>query len=116
MCSLMGHTLEELVGKRDRDFVPEDQAEVFVANDRLVLETGVAHENEERLTDGDGDIRTVVTRKRPLVLPNGAKFVIGCVKDISDFVAPRRRWHHAEHDHLPGSPIAPSFSTACRRR
>ena len=36
MCELMGYTYDELVGRTDADFVPIEEAEVFMANDRRV--------------------------------------------------------------------------------
>jgi PAS domain S-box-containing protein len=50
MCDIMGHTFEELIGRTDRDFVPAGEAEMYMARDRLVLETGEPNENEEPLS------------------------------------------------------------------
>ena len=54
MCALMGHSAEELVGRTDYDFVPKEQADVFSAMDRLVLEGGETNVNEELLSDPSG--------------------------------------------------------------
>src|SRR6476660_9365153 len=63
MCALMGHSAEELTGKTDYDFVPKEQADIFRAKDRLVLDDGVTNVNEELLSDPAGAVRTVITRK-----------------------------------------------------
>src|SRR5689334_21532774 len=68
MCDLMGHTYDELIGRTDADFVPKAEADVFLENDRHVLETGEINENEEYLSAPDGDLRRVVTRKQRLQL------------------------------------------------
>jgi diguanylate cyclase (GGDEF)-like protein/PAS domain S-box-containing protein len=83
MCDFMGHSYEELAGKTDYDFVPKEQADVFRQVDRLVLETGEVNENEEVMLGPDGEIRTLVTRKARASLPNGARFVVGCISDIT---------------------------------
>src|SRR4051794_27873124 len=68
MCRLMGQSFETLIGKQDKDFVPPEQADVFRRNDVHVLSTGDVNENEELFSDGKGNLRTIVTRKKRLVL------------------------------------------------
>ena len=103
MCDLLGRTHEQLIGRTDADFVPEEQAEIFRANDKLVLDTGQVNENEEPFTDGEGVVRTIVTRKQRIELKSGARLIIGCIADIT---ALRRAEdlirYNAEHDHLTG--------------
>lgn len=83
MCDFMGHSHEELSGKTDYDFVPKEHADVFRRVDRLVLDTGDVNENEEIIQGPDGAIRTLVTRKARALLPTGARFVVGCISDIT---------------------------------
>ncbi len=103
MCQFMGRKFEDLVGKRDDDFVPKEQAEIFQGNDRRVLQDGAINENEEPFTDAAGEHRTIVTRKSRLLLSGGEPLLVGCITDISDF---RRAEavirYNAEHDHLTG--------------
>ena len=104
MCGLLGRTHGELIGRTDADFVPEEQAKIFRANDKLVLDTGQPNENEELFTDGEGAIRTIVTRKQRIEFQSGARLIIGCIADIT---ALRRAEdlirYNAEHDDLTGS-------------
>src|SRR5687768_123450 len=103
MCKLMNHSCEELVGKSDYDFVPKEQADVFRGNDLRVLATGEINESEELFSDGEGRLRTIVTRKKRVVLSSGARLLVGCITDISDFRrAEALIRHHAEHDALTG--------------
>ena len=94
---------KQLIGRTDADFVPEEQAKIFRANDKLVLDTGQPNENEELFTDGEGEIRTIVTRKQRIELQSGACLIIGCIADIT---ALRRAEdlirYNAEHDDLTG--------------
>ncbi|CAN5143857.1 hypothetical protein BH10PSE9_BH10PSE9_26030 [soil metagenome] len=102
-CALMGKSYEELVGKTDYDFVSTQQADVFRGNDLRVLATGEINENEELLSGADGVLRTIVTRKKRLVLSDGRRLLIGCITDISDFRrAEALIRFHAEHDALTG--------------
>ena len=103
MCSFMGRSFEHLVGRLDEDFVPKEQADIFVANDRRVIASGEINENEEPFQNELGDHRTIVTRKSRFVLANGEPLLVGCITDISDFRrAEAAIRHHAEHDHLTG--------------
>ena len=47
MCELMGRPYKDLIGHTDHDFMPKEQADVFIGKDRIVLETGIENENEE---------------------------------------------------------------------
>ncbi len=103
MCELMGHGFEELIGRSDKDFVPAQQAAVFRAMDLRVLELGEPNENEELITNGAGELRTIVTRKAPLDLADGSRVIVACIADVTEFRrAEALVRHHAEHDHLTG--------------
>jgi diguanylate cyclase (GGDEF)-like protein/PAS domain S-box-containing protein len=103
MCALMNRSFAELVGKWDYDFVPKEQADVFRGNDLRVLGSGEINESEELFSDGQGRLRTIVTRKKRVVLSNGTRLLVGCITDISDFRhAEALIRHHAEHDALTG--------------
>jgi diguanylate cyclase (GGDEF)-like protein/PAS domain S-box-containing protein len=111
MCEFMSHTFDEIVGKTDYDFVPAQQADVFRGNDLRVLGTGEVSENEELFTDDQGALRTIVTRKKRLVLAGGEQLLVGCITDISDFrQAEALIRHHAEHDALTGLANRRQFS------
>jgi diguanylate cyclase (GGDEF)-like protein/PAS domain S-box-containing protein len=92
MCTFMGHTHEELVGRTDYDFVPKEHADVFRRVDRLVLQTGEVNENEELIPGSDGKIRTIVTRKKRARMANGARLIIGCITDITELKEREASW------------------------
>jgi diguanylate cyclase (GGDEF)-like protein/PAS domain S-box-containing protein len=103
MCDFMGRRFDELVGRLDNDFVPEEQARVYQENDQRVLKSGAINENEEPFTTNAGELRTIVTRKSRFLLSSGEPLLVGCITDISDFRrAEAAIRHHAEHDHLTG--------------
>jgi diguanylate cyclase (GGDEF)-like protein/PAS domain S-box-containing protein len=116
MCRLMGQSFETLIGKQDKDFVPPEQADVFRRNDVHVLSTGEVNENEELFSDGKGNLRTIVTRKKRLVLSDGALLLVGCITDITDFRrAEALIRHHADHDPLTGLANRRVFSQEIQR-
>ncbi|PWU08505.1 MAG: hypothetical protein C5B50_29425, partial [Verrucomicrobia bacterium] len=65
-CKMLGHPLEEILGKKDADFFPADMAKKFLADDHRVLETGKPYEIvEENQPPGRGKIYVQVV-KTPL--------------------------------------------------
>src|ERR1700676_1271113 len=102
-CTLLGRSDDEIVGRTDHDLQPREQADIYIANDQRVLETGQPNTNEELLTDGGGDTRTLITRKSRLRLANGQDFVLVHISDITDFRrAEAQVLFSAERDGLTG--------------
>lgn len=83
-CDLMGRQREELIGRTDHDFFSKEEADVFHAKDQLVLQTGEANVNEELVTDGDGDSRTMVTKKSAFDDVAGRRFLVGAIRDVTE--------------------------------
>ncbi len=101
-CDFVGHAREDLVGKSDYDFVPREQADVFWEKDNLVFTSGEENENEEVLTDGSGETRTIVTRKR-LIRAGGIRLLVAVITDITAFrEAEKHNRYLAHHDMLSG--------------
>jgi PAS domain S-box-containing protein len=84
LCILAGRKREDLLGRTDYDFFPKEQVDVFLEKDEVVFETGEEHENEEEITDSNGTIRTVVTKKTLYKDKAGNKFIVGVLRDITD--------------------------------
>ncbi len=104
MCKFMGLPKEKLIGKSDFDTVPAEQAEVFWTIDDRVFKTGEENENEELHTDLNGNVRTIVTRKRLVHI--GEEEVPLLVAVINDITAFREAEAHSRylalHDSLSG--------------
>jgi PAS domain S-box-containing protein len=83
-CALLGRPRAELIGRTDFDFVPAEQARIFQAKDKVVLETGAADENEEALTSAAGKQHWIVTRKSLIRTPDGKRYVSGVITDITE--------------------------------
>jgi PAS domain S-box-containing protein len=85
LCCLINRSKDELLGKNDLDFFPQEQVAVFWDKDDLVLHSGVGNVNEEEVLDaGTGLNRRVITRKSRHVDPDGNRFIVGVIRDVTD--------------------------------
>jgi diguanylate cyclase (GGDEF)-like protein/PAS domain S-box-containing protein len=104
MCKFVGLPREKLIGKSDFDFVPAEQAQIFWTIDDRVFLTGHENENEEEHTDLDGNVRTIVTRKRLVhVGEEEMPLLVAVITDITAFrEAEAHSRYLALHDSLSG--------------
>ncbi|MEI7982864.1 MAG: PAS domain S-box protein, partial [Bacteroidota bacterium] len=84
LCSLLNLPVEKLIGTTGYEYFPEEQMKVFIAKDQEVFRTGKENINEEQLTDGTGKIQNIVTRKTLYTDPDGNKFLVGVINDITE--------------------------------
>ncbi|EHJ46503.1 signal transduction histidine kinase [Solidesulfovibrio carbinoliphilus subsp. oakridgensis] len=82
--AMVGQPQNRILGGRDEDIVPREEAEVFVERDNLVLETGREDLFEEKMTDGLGQVHILVTRKGLFVDASGARFIVGVIRDVTE--------------------------------
>ena len=78
-----GRESKELIGKTDRDFFPQGEADEFWSKDELVFTTGLPNINEEEWTDAKGNIHTIATKKNLYTNGKGEKFIVGVIRDIT---------------------------------
>lgn len=88
-CALLGRSRAEIIGHSDPDYFPPDQVEVFWQGDDDVISTGNTRESEESLTQPDGSIRYIWTRKYAMRDPGGA--IIGNCGVITDITELHQR-------------------------
>jgi two-component system CheB/CheR fusion protein len=82
-CAFIGHSREELIGRSDHDFFPQEEADEFWRKDDEVFATGRVNENEERFTDAAGKTHVIITRKSLHVDADGSRFLLGVITDIT---------------------------------
>lgn len=83
---LLGSNSEsEVIGKNDYDFYPKEFADNFLADDQLVIETGIADLNREGfIIDGNGKKHWLLSSKLPLYDKDGKiSGIMGICRDIS---------------------------------
>jgi len=82
--SLTGRKNEEMIGKTSNDFFPKEQADIFWEKDEEVFATGRECINEELVTDVQGIVRTMITKKTLYVDKAGNEFLVGISRDITE--------------------------------
>ena len=101
-CEYFGVKADEVLGRTDAEIFPPDQAARFEAGDDAVLRGQQVVETEETVTDAQGHVRTLLTRKTSIAL-EGAPHVLASVTDITELRESEAhvRWL-ACHDALTG--------------
>ncbi|MDE2384280.1 MAG: PAS domain-containing protein [Alphaproteobacteria bacterium] len=74
---LVGRSEDELLGKSDADFYAPEAAAAFLANDRLVLDTGATSSVEEMSSIGDGMTKPVLSHKARMAGAEGESYLVG---------------------------------------
>lgn len=83
-CDFVGYPREALIGKSDFDFFPEEQARIFWEKDDEVFRRGGEVVNEELMTDADGVVHTLLTKKYLFAEEGGGRTLVGLVRDITE--------------------------------
>ena len=83
-CLFLNLSAEKLIGKTGYENFPKEQFDVFIAKDKEVIDTGKENINEEFITDGKGQIRTIITKKTLYTDAHGNKFLVGIINDITE--------------------------------
>ncbi len=110
-CNLIGFPQNELIGKFDYDFFPKHEADAFTKNDEYVFDTHNFLENEETLTDTNGELHLIATKRSLHKDSAGNLFLVGIIRDIT-----KRKYQEdnlrymAYHDALTGLPNRKAFA------
>lgn len=79
----MSPTGESLIGKTDSQFLPADGAATAWAQDDQVLSNGKTLIGEGHVTFSDGRTMWVEKSKSRLMMPDGAVYIVGLIRDIT---------------------------------
>lgn len=101
-CTYFGVSADDVIGRTDDELFPPDQAASMAAGDEAVLRSHEVVEAEESVTDPQGRMRTLITRKTCIEL-DGKPHVLASITDITDLRESEAyvRWL-ACHDALTG--------------
>ncbi len=83
-CKLLGFPREQLLGKTDHDLFPKAEADVISSKDDELFRSGGVSESEERFTGTQGQEHVLVERKKLHVEPDGRRFLLGILTDITE--------------------------------
>jgi PAS domain S-box-containing protein len=90
---LMGYRSEQMLGRTDYDFFPDEQADYYREMDRrAVMERRLIDITEETITTNKGDDRILHTKKMPIFnTRNEPSYLLGISEDITE-----RKQHEEE--------------------
>ncbi len=81
--NMFGMEENDVIGKTLAEYVPENERQQFLANDRRVLDDDIDDQREETLTLS-GFTRVIVTTKTRFVDNFGKRYLVGSIHDITD--------------------------------
>ena len=83
---LLGFHAAEVIGKNDYDLFPTEQADVFTAKDREVLNSGqIVEIDEEDVQTGQGESRIFHTKKTSILDADGKpQYLLAITEDVTD--------------------------------
>lgn len=84
MCSFIGHAHDEMIGKTDYDFFPEDESRIFWDIDEQVFRSGAENINEETITDNSGTAHIISTKKTLFRDDQGGEYIVGVFRDMTE--------------------------------
>ena len=99
LAEIYGTTIENIIGKTDADFNPnQDEVRHFRNDDLEVIDQGIEkHIVEEPVTDAEGKVHYFQTVKRPLVNPHTKEvLVLGVATDITERKKLQEQLHHSQ--------------------
>ncbi|MBN9684103.1 MULTISPECIES: ATP-binding protein [unclassified Corallococcus] len=83
-CRLLDQPAEALRGTVTSAQVPPHEAEASWRQDERAFTTGQTVEDEGSFTDAKGRSREVLTQRAAYMLPNGERFLVGLVRDVTE--------------------------------
>ena len=83
-CEFSGYPLTRLLNRSDQEIFPLPEAEVFFKHDMQVFQTQRSQEDEEQLTDAQGNIHYIATKRSLHQDAGGHIFLVGVIRDITE--------------------------------
>ena len=74
----------EILGKLDSDFYPPERVKQFWAEDDAVVDSGTPWMEEQPFQTASGELRWVIKYKRRIVSPDGRRWLITALLDITE--------------------------------
>jgi two-component system, cell cycle sensor histidine kinase and response regulator CckA len=84
-CAFTGTRPDEVIGKSADQFLPDERMDSGRDEEQIALETGKEFVSQEEISDKDGNIRTVLTKRTLLQDKSGKKQIVGVLRDITEY-------------------------------
>ena len=84
-CAFTGNRREELIGRSGNDFLTKEQAKSIWEFDERIFQSGKECISEDTIADGQGNLRTLMTRKSIFADKRGNKQLISVLRDITEY-------------------------------
>jgi two-component system sensor histidine kinase/response regulator len=81
---MMGRPVEDIIGRLDREVLPEDLADSYWEQDRLVFENGMRQADEVEFVEQNGRVHHLWSVKAPILLGGEITAVIGLSTDVTE--------------------------------
>jgi two-component system cell cycle sensor histidine kinase/response regulator CckA len=83
-CRLLGYERTEMLGKTEHEVFPKSEADAITTRDDAVFSSSGVSETEERFTDKQGTDHVMLVRRTLHVEPDGGRFLLGLITDITE--------------------------------
>jgi two-component system sensor histidine kinase/response regulator len=81
---MMGHPVEDIIGRLDREVLPEELADAYWEQDRLVFMDGMRQADEVEFVAPNGKVQHLWSVKAPIRLGGEITAVIGLSTDVTE--------------------------------
>lgn len=84
LCAFLGYSRQELIDRKESDFLSLEMSEAIRIRDERMLATGEEDAAEEHITDSIGRMRSILTKKALFSDDQGRRFIVGVIRDITE--------------------------------
>ena len=101
VAQLFGHPVDDIVGKRDSEVIPQEFADHFWQSDKRVFSEDAKQIINEEIADNDGNIRHYISVKVPYQFSDNSRALIGFSSDVTELYELKERFKlQANTDYL----------------
>ncbi|MEZ5999932.1 response regulator [Hyphomonas sp.] len=102
-CQFVGYSREDLIGRTDRHYFPQAQADVFWERDNRILQSRAKYLATEQHTNAAGEVRWMEVSTSCIEDADGNAFIAGILTDVTERKAREKALEEARHTVLNAS-------------
>ncbi len=115
MCDLLGHPAREIIGKQNAALLSADTCDWFNGFEARILAGDELVTIEDHYVRPDGEVKNLQVSKRAIALPDGKRYLVGAVADITQVKRAEEALRASERrlaQIMAASPVA-TFTCRC---